>query len=111
MSDYPGTTTEESVEIKLDSYLLNSDHPIGGFKARWYAQALGFNRSNVKALAKQLVFDASKAMPTTLTEYGQKFMQPTLVTGANGRQIEVGVIWITNPDGVTRLVTAPPAKR
>ncbi len=69
MSDYPGVTTEESVKIKLDSYLLNPDHPVGGFKARWYEQALGFNRSNMEKLAKQLIFDASKAVPTTLTEY------------------------------------------
>lgn len=111
MNNYPGATTEESVRIKLDSYLLNSDHPVGGFKARWYKLALGFTRDNADELARQLVFDITQAMPTTLTPHGQKYIQPTLIIGANGRQIEVGVIWITNLDRVTRLVTAPPAKR
>ena len=62
-------------------------------------------------LAKQIVFDISKAVPTALTEYGQKSVQPTLITGITGNQIEVRVVWITNPDGVTRLVTAPPSKK
>lgn len=111
MATYPGATTEESVRIKLESYLLNPAHPIGGAKARWYEQALGFTRSNIDELARQLVFDPTKAAPTELTPFGQKYVQPTLITGANGRQIEVGVGWITNPDGVTRIVTAPPAKK
>lgn len=111
MNHYPGATTEESVKIKLDSYLLNPDHPIGGFKARWYEQVLGFNRNNMDELAKQIVFDISKAVQTVLTEYGQKFVQPTIITGVNGKRIEVRVVWITNPDGVTRLVTAPPSKK
>lgn len=111
MATFPGATTEESVRLKLSNYLLNPDHKEGGPKARWYEQALGFNRSNAEVLAKQIVFDPSKAVPTVLTEYGQKFVQPTLLTGANGKQIEVRVVWITNSDGVTRLVTAPPSKK
>lgn len=111
MSNYPGATTEESVKINLDSYLLNPDHPVGGFKAKWYEQALGFNRNNMDELARQFVFDASQAVLTALTPHGHKYVQPTLITGVNGKQIEVRVIWITNPDGVTRLITAPPARK
>lgn len=31
-----------SVEEKLANYLLNMDHAIGGSKAKWFEQALGY---------------------------------------------------------------------
>jgi len=33
-----------------------------------------------------------------------------MIVGANGRVVEVKLVWIKNPDGVIRLVTAVPAK-
>ena len=111
MAAYPGRTTEESVRIKLDSYLLNLHHPVGGSKARWYKAALGFTRSNMDELAKQLVFNPAEAVLTVLTKYGQKFVHRITITGANGRRIDVECIRIHNPDGVIRLVTAPPPRK
>lgn len=111
MAAYPGATTEESVKIKLDDYLLNPHHPVGRDKARWFEAALGFSRHNLEELARQIVFNPSQAVATTLTEYGQKFEQWIEIAGTNGRQIEVLFVWIRNNDGVVRLITAPPAKR
>lgn len=111
MATFPGATTQESVKIKLENYLLNPTHPQGGDKARWFEAALGFTKSNIDELAKQIVFDPSKAVPTDSTPYGQKYEQVIPITGANGRQIDVLFVWITNPDNVTRLVTAPPTKK
>lgn len=100
--------TRLSVEEKLDRYLLNSEHPIGGAKARWFKEALGFTRANSDELVKQLAFDSTKAVQTSVMEYGVKLNQLIEVLGANGRKIPVKVAWIRNHDGVVRLVTAVP---
>ncbi len=99
-----------SVEEKVTGYLLNLEHPIGASKAVWFQRALGFTQKNASLLSKQLVFDISKATVTGVTEYGVKYSQVISVTGANGKIINVMSIWIKNEDGVTRLVTAFPAK-
>jgi hypothetical protein len=59
-------------------------------------------------LAKQLVFDESKAVKTAATPYGTKFNQTINVVGANGKTIPVKTAWIRGSDGVARLVTAVP---
>ena len=97
-----------SVDDKLARYLLNPEHPIGGPKAKWFEEALGFTRSNADDLAKQLTFDPAKAIQTAVTEHGTKFNQLIDVVGANGRTIPVKVAWIRNNDGVVRSVTAVP---
>lgn len=62
-------------------------------------------------LAKQIIFDPNIAVKTDLIEYGQKFEQIIKITGANGKVIDVRFVWITNNDGITRLVTAIPTKK
>ncbi|WP_199141897.1 DUF6883 domain-containing protein [Pedobacter sp. ASV12] len=99
-----------SVEEKLAGYLLNAEHAVGASKAKWFQQALGYTQVNSAGLAKQLVFDSSKAVQTAVTQYGTKFNQVIKVTGANGRIIEVMTAWIKNNDNVVRLITAFPIK-
>lgn len=106
-----GRTTEESVSRKLDGYLLNPAHEEGGPKARWLKSALGFSSDNADELAKQLVFDESKAVARELTEFGQKYEQTINLVGANEKVIPTQVVWIKNPDNVTRLVTLIPTDR
>ena len=97
-----------SVADKLERYLLNPDHPIGSEKARWFQEALGFTRENAADLAKQLVFNDSRAVQTAVTRYGVKYNQTINITGANGRVIPVTTAWIRGPDGVAKLITAVP---
>lgn len=89
---------------------MNPTHPDGGPKAKWFQQALGFTRENADQLAKQIVFDPSKAVETTVTQYGTKYNQVITIVGANGKRIDVLFAWIRNNDGVVRLVTAIPTK-
>ncbi|MBL9023444.1 MAG: RHS repeat-associated core domain-containing protein, partial [Myxococcales bacterium] len=105
------TPTEASVKEKLTRYLLNPEHPVGGPKAKWFKEALGFEVSNADELAKQIVFDESKAVQTGVTQHGTKYNQVISITGANGRVIDVTFAWIRNNDGIVRLVTGIPAKR
>jgi len=106
-----GKTTADSVSRKLDGYLLNPAHSKGGPKARWLKAALGFDCHNGQELAKQLVFDESKAIAKELTEFGQKYEQIIDLVGANGNVIPTPVMWIKNHDNVTRLVTLIPVGR
>jgi len=99
--------TALSVTDKLQRYLLNPDHALGGPKAKWFEQALGYTRENIGQLAKQIVFDPNKARPTELTKFGQKYEQIISITGVNGKVIDVPFTWIKNLDGVIRLITVP----
>ncbi len=104
-------TTEASVADKLEKYLLNSAHPDGRSKAKWFREALDFTKENLTDLAKQIKFDSAKAFQTAVTEYGTKYNQVIEIVGANGKRIEVTFAWIRNKDGIVRLVTAIPTSR
>ena len=103
--------TKESINTKLEKYLLNKDHPIGGSKANWFEKALGFNQNNKTELANQIVFNPQTAIETQVTEYGTKYNQIINIKGANGRNIDVNFSWIKNNDGIIRLVTEIPTKK
>ncbi len=108
MSDWGrlGGSTEESVAIKLEKYLLNPIHSAGGPKSEFFRRALGFTRKNADELAKQIVFDEDKAVLKAVTEHGTKYDQEILIKGANGREIVVPFTFMKYTDGVVRLVTA-----
>ncbi|MGM0218554.1 DUF6883 domain-containing protein [Enterococcus sp. AZ126] len=103
--------TQQSVETKLNGYLLNKEHPVGSSKANWFEKALGFNKSNSSQLSKQIVFSRDQAKQTSVTEYGTKYSQIIPVKGANGKTINIEFVWIQNNDGIIRLVTSIPTKR
>lgn len=90
---------------------MNKNHPVGGSKAKWFEQALGFTQKNSDDLAKQIVFNEKTAIIKELTQHGQKFNQVIPIRGVNGRTIGVNFGWIRNNDGVVRLTTAIPAKK
>ena len=106
----PGTTAE-SVGDKLKRYLLNLEHPVGGDKAKWFRDALGFTQANLNELAEQIKFDPLTAVQTTVTEHGTKYNQVIDILGANGKRIPVTFAWIKNRDGVIRLVSGIPTNK
>lgn len=104
--------SQETVNNKLNNYLLNPEHEHGAPKAKWFKEALGFSRENMDQLAKQIIFDKNQATPTALTEYGQKYEQIIKIIGANGREIDVKFAWIiNNGNEFASLVTAIPTKK
>ena len=108
--DLPATT-EMSVKDKLYRYLLDPEHPVGGSKAKWFEEALGFTKENLDDLAKQIKFDSAKAIQTRIIPTGIQYNQTIEIIGANGKKIEVVFAWIKNNDDVVRLVTAIPTKK
>jgi hypothetical protein len=100
-----------NLESKLSDYLLNPSHPQNQSKAIWFEQALGFKKSDWLQLASQITFDESKAIATTLTQYGQKFEQIITINGLNGKAIDVPFIFIKDNTGTVSFVTGIPVKK
>lgn len=103
--------TKESIDIKLNNYLLDPTHKTGATKAQWFKEALGFTKTNADDLARQIKFDEKVAIKTELTQYGQKYEQIIPIVGANSKNIDVKFVWIKNNDGNIRLITSIPTKK
>jgi hypothetical protein len=110
IDDIVASIQANSVKTKLENYLLNPEHPIGAAKAKWFDLALGYNKSNLNDLAKQIIFNEKTAVQTAITEYGTKYNQIISIVGTNGKIIDVEFVWIKNLDGYIRLVTGIPTK-
>ena len=104
---------QANVKEKLTKYLLDPNHPVGGSKAKWFKEALGFTKDNWKDLAKQIVFDINKAVSKGNTKgFGEKFEQIIEIMGANGEKIAVQFNFIVREgEDFARLVGAIPTKR
>lgn len=105
-------TTDESVEQKLLTYLLDPEHPDGGPKAEWFRRALGFTRENYQDLALQILYDPAGASAQRADVHGVRLEQLITLSGANGRTIaDVRLYWIREPDDHVRLLTIKPPKK
>lgn len=105
----PEALSRSSVLNKVVNYLLDAEKSNGKFGI--FEKALGFTKETGGLLAKQIVFDASKAVDAGATQYGQKFTQVMTVTGTNGRKMEILTVWLKSAkDNVVRFVSAYPAK-
>ena len=100
--------TIDSANVR--DYLLSAIHPIGRFKARFFA-ALGFasNRWEEFAAAlriQHLTQDAEAGMPTV---HGQKYRIRAILVGPSGQSAIVVSVWFIPAGGdVPRFVTAYP---
>jgi filamentous hemagglutinin len=92
---------------KIVDYALNPDNPVGRHKARVFAAALGFDRSNghllVDAIRRGVM--TSPAEPAMVDAYGARYRVDLPLTGPRGRAV-VRTAWIyrTGSD-VPELVT------
>lgn len=93
---------------KLTSYALNTDHPVGGNKAKVFESALGYNQSNVADLITK-VQDGVKNNPVKMLssdKYGQRMAIEMPITGPNGQTAIVRTGWIYDAgSSVPRLTT------
>ena len=97
-------------ERKLRDYVLSRIHPIGRFKAGFFA-SLGFSAENWADLASELKSLAleGQASPAPPTSYGQKFVVFGTLIGTSGQSADVVTVWIVLKDDDTpRLVTVYP---
>jgi hypothetical protein len=95
---------------KLRDYLLSPSHPVGRFKAPFFA-ALGYSQEQWPQLEADLraLLVLQDAQPAAASAYGQKYEIRAILTGPSGRSAEVVSIWIIlASEDSPRLVTAYP---
>ena len=95
---------------KLEDYLLSFSHPVGRFKARFFA-GLGFSADRWSILeqafrAQQVTQEAEAGVPDG---FGQPFTIRAILQGPTGRSAVVVSVWFVRAgESQPRFVTAYP---
>ena len=95
---------------KIRDYLLSPEHPVGRFKAAFFA-TLGYTPANWSQLAHDLRQLAvwGEALPGPASVYGAKFRVRGILQGPSGRPTVVETVWIVRVgEDRPRFVTAFP---
>jgi len=93
---------------KITGYALNTEHPVGGNKAKVFQSALGFNQSNADELIKKIQQGVCEnpATPGKCDEHGQRYTVDIPMTGPNGQTATVRTGWIIDSgQSIPRLAT------
>jgi hypothetical protein len=105
----------EEVEIqgrKLSDYLLNTDHPDGQSKAKFFDQELGIVRADSDFLRYQLVDGLRLASFDDLRvdDHGIRFEAILPILGRNSAVAIIKTAWIVRKGERASLITAVPAR-
>jgi hypothetical protein len=97
---------------KLEGYLLSELHPVGRFKARFFA-SLGFTAHNWRELDTAL---RSQHLPESATSgpveaFGQSFTIRAILKGPGGAPPGTPVWFVRTGEAIARFVTAYPGGR
>jgi hypothetical protein len=106
----PNADRAEIDPEKLRGYLLSFTHPIGRFKARFFA-ALGYVAHEWQVLEADLRIQhlSQEAVPTPPMPYGQSYAIRAILKGPNGDAAAVVSVWfIRSGSSVPHFVTAYP---
>ena len=106
----PNADRAEIDPLKLHGYLLNPVHPVGRFKARFFA-ALGYVAEEWQALEADLRIQhlSQPAEPGPQEPHGQSWTIRAILRGPNGQPAGVVSVWFFRPNSaVPRFVTAYP---
>lgn len=108
----PGADKAFVDPTKVRDYLLSLEHPVGRFKAAFFAR-VGYSRDRWQTLQAEfqrlaLSDDATTGAPS---EFGRKFEVRATIEGPSGRRAVVVVVWIIlKGEQVPRFVTAFPGE-
>ncbi|MFQ5913111.1 MAG: DUF6883 domain-containing protein [Nitrospinota bacterium] len=97
---------------KIRDYLLSTSHPVGRFKAAFFA-TLGYTNANWQRLGEDLrdLAVSGDAEPGQESPYGRKYEIRGTLKGPSGRSAEVVTVWIVPFGGdVPQFVTAFPGE-
>ena len=105
----PNAERAEIDPEKLHGYLLSVTHPVGRFKARFFA-ALGYSATHWQTLEADLRIQhlTQDAEPGEATPHGQPLVIRAILKGPNGQSAEVVSVWFVRPNAVPHLVSAYP---
>ncbi|MDR1292267.1 MAG: minor capsid protein [Clostridiales Family XIII bacterium] len=104
----PNAVSASTTQEKLQGYLLNSNHPVGGNKARVIRSVLGYHYQNWDVLADKIYIAVQDASVVRImkTRYGVKYETHLLIEGEKGKSLLMRTIWqIDNESDIPRLVT------
>jgi uncharacterized protein DUF6883 len=97
---------------KIRNYLLSTSHPVGRFKAPFFAR-LGYSSANWRRLEEDLLTLAVSADAELgkHSPYGQKYEIHGTLSGPSGRSAVVLTVWIILfGDDAPQFVTAYPGE-
>lgn len=105
----PGAERAVIHDAKLREYLLSTEHPIGRFKARFFA-ALGFVAHDFDLLERVLREQhlTQEAEPGPVDAAGQRFVIRAILRGPSGEAVVVSVWFVRAGEAFPRFVTAYP---
>lgn len=95
---------------KVTDYLLNSDHPMGGAKAKFF-MSVGFSSTRVEEFASALREHAAqnKIADVNPHPYGVKTVVDCFMTTPSGKPYCIRSVWNDYQDGASpKLITAHP---
>ena len=101
---------------KIEGYLLNEAHPIGGSKARFMHAVLGYSQSDAKLFHEAVVSSILNEAPTKTedTPYGTKYTFHVKLSGKVGNLVSANVVVVIQRDNGRsdyKIVTVYPDKR
>ena len=98
---------------ELTDYLLSETHPVGRFKAKFFAE-LSFNQANPEQLEEQLLVIARNepVVEVVNSPFGTKYIVDGRISTPSGKEALIRTIWlIEHGSDEPRFVTAYPASR
>ncbi len=101
---------------KIETYILNTEHPKGGTKAKFFIETLGYSKGNPKEFYDNLAEAIDKKIPSkvTRTQYGIVCEFREKLKGVNGKYEYANIIAsIQKDDGKEkyRILTVYPGKK
>ncbi len=80
---------------KLRDYLLSTEHPVGRFKAAFFAR-LGYSRADWQKLQQDILQIArtGTALERQASTFGRKYEVNGILRGPSGREALVTTVWI-----------------
>jgi hypothetical protein len=109
----PGADRAVVSADKIREYLLSDAHPIGRFKAAFFA-GLGYSAAEWNVLAADLRGHAvaNDALATETSAYGQKYEVRGRIAAPSGKTAVIVTVWIVlRGEDFPRFVTAFPGPR
>ena len=108
----PNASSAVIDRAKLQKYLLSLEHPVGRFKARFFA-TLGFSAERwaefETAIREQHLRQDAQVVETG--QYGQAYQIRGILTGPNGKSAVVISAWFVRAgESSPRFVTAYPGE-
>ena len=94
----PNAERAEIDAEKLRGYLLSLTHPVGRFKARFFA-ALGYSADDWQTLEADLRIQhlTQDAEPGKATPHGQPYTIRAILKGPNGESAPLVSVWFVRP--------------